>query len=138
MKPIKNIGNLPKHLGIFAKTIGGVDGAEFYECSNAKELEGLAKDKKCELTCTLDPNTDRGFLVGFDVKEDASLIIAGASIHTMVIYFTELKGSDFKRYQKMLDKHRTLQEDAMRKRQAKAAARRAEVGPNLESREILD
>lgn len=125
MQKITARGNLPPHLRVLAETFAhGKSSSEFYECSNAKELENLAKDKKCELTCTLDPKTERGFLLGFDVSASPIATVSGTSYHTMTIYFTEIKGSDYKRYKKMLDKHRTAQEDAMIDRREKASSRR--------------
>jgi hypothetical protein len=119
MRIIENIGNLPKSLQILAKSLGGtsIPLAKFYECTNAKELENLAKDLKCELTATMDPSTSRGYLVGFDVSEEPSIIDRTLSVHCLYIYFVELKAGDFTRYDNMLRQHKNDQQTDMLDRQ---------------------
>jgi len=120
MKEIKTKGNLPKPLQMFAKTMArGQRSTEFWECRSASELEKLAKDKKCELHCMLDPTTSRGFLTGFDTKESTIKAVDGTSFVTLVMYFVEIGTSDYDRYRKMLHKHRRQQEEDMRDRQSR-------------------
>jgi len=110
MKKITTKGNLPKTLQVFAKEAQGMATTKFWECSSAKELENLAKDKKCELTCVLDSKTERGYLVGIEASEPTISNLQNNL--DLYIYFVELKDNDFKRYDKMLRKHRKMQEEA--------------------------
>ena len=105
---------------------GQVKGAEtkFYEGCNAKEILDVAKQGNCEeLSCVLDPSTSRGFLVGFAFEDidNTKIIIPGKDTAVnMIIYFVELEEGDFNRYNKMLQKHRQEQQDAMLKRRTKS------------------
>ena len=121
MKKITTKGNLPKPLQIFAKTMARDErSTEFYECESSKELETLAKEKKCELQCILDRETARGYLTGFDVQETKIQSINGTSFMKLIMYFTEIGTDDYHRYKKLLNKHRTQQEDDMQARQVRA------------------
>jgi hypothetical protein len=109
-KKITTKGNLPKTLQVFAKEYQGKATTRFWEYTTAKELENLSKEGKCELDCVLDPSTNRGFLVGMEASEPSIYTID--NILNLDIYFVELKGDDFKRYDKMLKKHRRQQQEA--------------------------
>jgi len=126
MKKIENHGNMPKALQLLAKDLAGMAMSTVYECESALELENLARDKKCELTCTLDPTTERGFLVGFEVSDSPIATISGTSFLVLSVYFAELKESEYRSYKSTLSAHRNEQEDEMRARQSRAERRRAE------------
>ncbi len=117
MNEVKHIGNLPKSLQVLAKEIDrGKASTKFWECSSTKELEDLAKDKKCQLECVMDPSTRRGFLTGFEVEDKGIINLPGKTqFYTMIVYFIELLNDDFKRYDAMLRKHRRQQELSRRK-----------------------
>ncbi len=117
MNKIEHRGNLPSSLQVLAGTMdqGKEYGAEFWECTNAEEIMKLARERKCELNCNMDPMTKRGFIVGCEVKDaDSKIILPGRETnYTMLVYFTEVTHSDFKRYDKLLKKHRKQQQQAM-------------------------
>lgn len=120
MKEIKSAGNLPKCFQAMAKEFQGERSTIFYECINPEELLGLAKNKECEeLTCVLDQNNARGYMAGFHFKETDLDNMYGDKLVKMHVYFCELSGESFKKYAKMLDEHRTQQEDDMIKRKTK-------------------
>jgi len=127
MRKIETKGNLPKSLAAFAKTMdGGKESTEFYRCSSAKELTTLAKDRKCELATAEEPG--RGYLLcGFDVVEEKNPnpVPGKTKFVKMIIYFVDLKSeADFKRYDKMIKKHRKQQEEAMIRRRQRIIDRK--------------
>lgn len=130
MKKIESKGNLPKALQIFAKQVKGAN-TVFYEGESAKEIEGVAKRKECEeLSCVLDPSTNRGYLVGFGFQDtESKLIIEGRdSSIDMKIYFVELNEGDFSRYSQMIKKHKRDQQQDMVRRRDKLKASKPDGG----------
>jgi len=112
MKKITTRGNLPKTLQVLAKEYQSTANTKFWECSTTSEIENAAKEKKCELTCVLDPTTQRGFLVGMEASEPPITLLTNTVLN-LDVYFIELKDADFIRYDKMLKKHRKMQEQNM-------------------------
>lgn len=121
MKKITNVGNLPESFQILLNSMGGAGtSAEIWECESVKELQGVVKDKKAEETqIARDPKTNRCYMTAFTFKQDQIIKMFDKpnNMLTMVVYFTEMPKDDVKRYQKMLKKHRTDQQDDMINRQ---------------------
>lgn len=122
-------GNLPKCFQVMAKELHtGERSTMFYECSTPKELLDLAKNKECEeLTCILDPTTERGYMAGFAFKDSDIAAMGGNAYVKMHVYFAELTGESFSRYNSMLDRHRKDQEDDMQTRRSKRTKKSKEV-----------
>jgi len=134
MVKIENKGNLPLPIQTFLGTLqdSNMPAGEVWECYSTDEIEKLGIEKKCELTCVMDPKTKRGYLVGFNVEEtNGGLILVGVNPMKMLIYFKELTDHDFNRYARMLNKHRNEQEDDMLARRERAAAAKRIKSPEV-------
>ena len=130
MERIESKGNLPKSLGALAKTFDrGKASTEFWKCSSPKEIENLAKERKCELATGEEPN-GRYLLCGFEINEKSedAPVSGKTKFITMTIYFCDLSLGDFKRYDKMLKKHKRQQEEAMIERRKGIIAEREKRG----------
>ncbi|GAG37226.1 unnamed protein product, partial [marine sediment metagenome] len=68
-----------------------------------------------------DPTTSRHLLVGFKVRE--MRVVMKSGLIAMEIHFAEATPEEFTRYRKMLDTHRTQQEEAMIARRARRKSR---------------
>lgn len=129
MKKIDNIGNLPRHMVAFAKSLGGtfseVPSTEFYEMSSIDEFEKNATEVGYEIVPTVDTSTGRGFLVGFDITEPKRIV----TLHSycqMKIYFVSCTDTDIKSWTRKILSHRDDQQRDMRSRRdtAQEAKRR--------------
>lgn len=125
MKRIASIGNLPKHLQAFAKELGGKlakhTGTEFFESYSITEFEKSAVTLGYEIVPTIDSDTSRGFLVGFDVSEP-SRISSGDYVATLKIYYVECTPSEVEQWTKKIKQHRLDQQADMMIRREKAQA----------------
>jgi len=125
MNQIRNKGNLPKHLAMFAGVMAQkYEGAEFFECTSMEELYKTAREGKGELTVTLDKTTSRGYGVCFDVKESPIATINGDKFHQLQIYFRELNKTEYIDLKKEMHEARNAQETEMRERSDRAEKRR--------------
>jgi len=125
MNKILNVGNLPKHLQIFLKEIGGqlseITTTEIFEMSSIDEFEKgaaglLDKDISYEIVPPMvDTSTDRGFLVGFEISEP-KCIVTLQSYSKLSIYFIECTSEQVKSWTKKIIQHRKQQEEEMRTR----------------------
>lgn len=133
MKKIEHKGNLPKHLRMFAKQLGGVydsvAGTEFYECTNISEFESAAAGKLKENVSfeiappTVDTSTGRGFLVGFEVSDPQHV----DTLHDYVqlkIYYVEASETDVTSWTERIQRDRSAFERDMRERRKRAQAYR--------------
>jgi len=128
MRRIYTAGNLPKHLSLLAKSLGGIlsktDHTEFYEMTNIDEFEKAAAgelkdDIKFEIVPpTVDMSTGRGFLVGFQVEEPKKIVTLQSYV-TMKVYFIECSSSDVIAWTDKIRSHRQQQEEDMRQRRSK-------------------
>jgi len=133
MKEIFNIGNLPNHLQVMAKEVQGQRSTKFFECFNAEELLNTAKEGNCEeTTVTLDPTTERGFMVAFGFTDSSLEDLSGDKLVVMNIYYAELDASESKYYRNMLHRHRNDQEDNMQQRRASKAKKAKKLNIQLE------
>jgi len=120
MTEIFNEGNLPTHLRIMAKEFDGQRSTKFFECSDATELFDFAKEGKCEeATVTIDPTSEKGFVVAFSFRDSELEDLHGDKLVVMNIFYAELIASETKYYRNLLHKHRMDQEDNMLERNAK-------------------
>lgn len=121
MKKISFKGNLPKHMQLFAKQLGGVfnnvKGTEFWELSSISEFEKKASEVGYEIIPTIDGSTDRAFLVGFDA-EDSEVVSAGGEYYSQLkMYFIEITPEELRAWDKKIKSHREDQVKDMRARQ---------------------
>lgn len=121
MRKIDFKGNLPPHIAIFAKQLGGiysqVKGTEFWEASSINEFEKKASEIGYEIIPTIDGSTDRGFLVGFD-SEDSQIVAPGGEQYSKLkMYFIEITPEELKSWDRKIRSHREQQQNDMRDRQ---------------------
>ena len=103
-----------------AKEFDGQRSTNFFECRNADELLNHAKDGNCEeTTITLDPVTNNGFIVAFNVRESDLEDLSGDKLVVMTIFFAELCEEETRYYRNMLHGHRNEQEQDMEHRKSK-------------------
>lgn len=123
MKEILNRGNLPRHMAAFAQSLGGtfsdVPSTEFYEMSSIDEFEKKASEVGYEVVPTADTETDRGFLVGFQVTEPKKIVTLH-SYAQLKIYFVECSAKEIETWTKKIISHRLAQQADMRDRRGKA------------------
>lgn len=116
MRKIENKGNLPNHLQAFARELGGqlanAPNTEFYEMSSVSEFESKASEVGYEIVPTIDSETGRGFLVGFDVTEPQRITTL-VDYSTLKIYFKECSDADINQWIEKIKKHRDMQQVAM-------------------------
>lgn len=121
MKRIDFKGNLPTHIGIFAKQLGGVfsqvKGTEFWEASSIEEFEKNASEIGYEIIPSIDGSTDRAFLVGFDAKDSEIVGPNGEEYSQLKMYFIEITPEELKAWDRKIKAHRAMQEEDMRARQ---------------------
>ena len=124
MRRISEIGNLPGHMQVFAKELGGrfqnVEDTIFWEANSVKEFESKAVELGYEIAPpTVDSKTDRGFLVGFGVDEPER--VDGSTMYASLrVYFVEADDHEITAWSKKIKEHRLMQEEDMRKRQEEA------------------
>lgn len=125
MRRIIHKGNLPKHLQVLAKELGGRLSSQtetrFYEASSISEFEKGAVDIGYEIIPTVDTETGRGFLVGFDVStpQRIATLLNYASLQ---IYYIECSPQEVEEWTKKIKSHREDQQDDMRMRRERARA----------------
>lgn len=118
MKKIETEGNLPPSLQVFiSKYDRSSAPIDIYECESFNELINLAKDGVCELHMNLDPRTNRGYLLGFEVKEIESQLLLTEQLTQSYLYFAEVDEATFKEYDLMLKQHRIDQQVEMKARE---------------------
>jgi len=116
MKKIEAIGNLPNHMKAFAKPLEGLlsDGQStiFYEMSSISEFEINATEIGYEIVPTIDQETGRGFLVGFDVSEPKRIATL-LNYSSLNIYFVECSDTELKVWIDKMKMHRDAQQNDM-------------------------
>jgi hypothetical protein len=131
MNKIANRGNLPPHLALFAKVLGGnipdSMSTEFYEMESIREFETKAVDVGYEIVPAMDESTKRGYLVGFEAEEPQKIITL-VEYAKLKIYFVECDEPTFNSWIKKIKSHREEQQIDMRNRRAKAQAKRNKRG----------
>jgi len=113
MKRITNIGNLPNHLQLFAKQLGGVLSecdTEFYEINYINEFEKKAVEIGYEIVPAVDTSTGRGFLTGFSAEEPKDIITL-VSYVKLKIYFVECTRQEIEEWTLKIREHRDMQQD---------------------------
>lgn len=130
MKKVDNVGNLPSHLQLFARSMGGIlsatDTTEFYEMESIKEFESSAADIGYEVYPSVDMKTGRGFLVGFSASEPIKIITLSSYV-VLKIYFIEGTSDEIKQWTIKITEHRKMQEQEMRIRQSRSKKLRKPV-----------
>lgn len=121
MKQVHFKGNLPSHMQLFAKQLGGVfsqvGDTEFWEAQSIAEFEKGAAEIGYEIVPTIDGSTDRAFLVGFDAEDSVIVGSDGDSYSKLRIYFIEITPEELKAWDKKIKAHRAAQEADMRARE---------------------
>jgi hypothetical protein len=121
MKQISFKGNLPSHMRVFAKQLGGifsqVGDTEFWEASSIAEFEKSASEIGYEIVPTIDGSTDRAFLVGFDAEDSVIVGSDGDSYSKLKMYFIEITPEELKAWDRKIKAHRAMQEQDMRARE---------------------
>jgi len=124
MKRINFRGNLPSHIGIFAKKLGGifskVKDTEFWEATSIDEFEKNASEVGYEIIPTIDASTDRAYLVGFDAEDSQVVSVDGDSYSQLKMYFIEITPAELKAWDKKIRAHRDAQMEDMRLREGQS------------------
>lgn len=126
-RKIENEGNLPKHLRIFAKQLGGrysKSYSEFFEMRSIAEFEKNAYEIGYEIVPTIDTESGRGFLVGFSVS-DPKRVSTFDSYVKLDIYFVACSSGEVEAWTKKIREHRRAQEEDMQRRRAMAQTKLA-------------
>ena len=129
MKKIESKGNLPAHVGAFAKQLTGIFSGqketEFWEASSITEFEKNASEIGYEIVPAMDMATGRGYLVGF-ATEESSIIGINDTYAQLKMYFIEVSSGDFNAWVKKIKGHREDQQldAALRKDQKKSTKRK--------------
>jgi hypothetical protein len=121
-KKIESQGNLPRHLKVLAKQLGGTYSksySEFFETSSIAEFEKSAYEIGYEIVPTIDTESGRGFLVGFSVS-DPKRVSTFDSYVKLDIYFVACSSKEVEEWTKRIKKHRLAQEKDMQRRRTKA------------------
>ena len=120
MNQINFKGNLPSHMQLFAKELGGIfsqaEDTEFWEASTIDELEKNASEIGYEIVPTIDGSTDRAYLVGFDAEDSILIGPDGDSYSRLKMYFVEITPEELKAWDKKIKAHRNAQIQDMRVR----------------------
>ena len=122
MKRIHNKGNMPSHIALFAKKVGGVGfsnvkDTEFWEAANIDEFEKKASEIGYEIIPAIDNSTERAFLVGFDAEDSVIVGPGGQSYSALRMYYIEITREELKTWDKKIRMHRKLQQEEMSQRQ---------------------
>jgi len=121
MKKIEFKGNLPTHIQLFAKELGGifnkVQDTEFWEASSIDEFEKNASEIGYEIIPTVDGATDRGYLVGFDAQDSEIVGSDGDSYSKLTMHFIEITPEELKAWDRKMKAHREDQLIDMRARE---------------------
>jgi len=125
MQKIENVGNLPNHLQIFARAakgqFSGLGDTEFYEMANITEFEHAACGKldpnvAFEIIPTVDMETGRGFLVGFEAEEPKSIVTLTSYVK-LKLYFIACTDEEIKKWTIRIEGDRLAQQQEMFNRQ---------------------
>jgi len=129
MKKIETVGNLPNHMKAFAKQLegqlSGGQATEFYEMSTIAEFEKNATEIGYEIVPTVDQETGRGFLVGFDVSEPQKIATL-VDYSCLKIYFVECSDSELNEWVRKMKEHRDAQQAEMFRRREAVKLNRAQ------------
>lgn len=123
MKRVEHKGNMPNHVAVFAKQLSGQFAGnketEFWEMSSVDEFEKNASDIGYEIIPAMDMETNRGFLVGFDVEESEITSLGGQNYVQLKMFYVECTEEEFKAWNRKIKLHRDQQQDDYFKRLAK-------------------
>jgi len=128
MKRINNKGNMIPAVQFFAKqlvgTFAGQKETEFWEASSITEFEKKAVEIGYEIYPTLDNETGRGYLVGFDAEDSEILGPGGQSYSQLKMYFIEISEEELRSWTKKIKHHRQLQQQDYYERQNRVNKKR--------------
>lgn len=120
MRKLSFKGNMPSHIAVFAKQLGGqfagVKDTEFWEASSIDEFEKKASEVGYEIIPTIDGSTQRAYLVGFDAEDSVIVGPGGESYSQLKMYFIEITPEELRAWDKKIRTHRAMQEEDMRYR----------------------